>query len=376
MHYPFLTPAFLDALTQSASVGTDTGWHPCPVQLRHNGALLASMPLYLKTHSWGEYVFDWAWADAYRRHGLAYYPKLVTAIPFTPATGPRVNFAAGADRHQVSRQLVDRIIELAGEYSASSWHLLFPDADLLALLDDKRLLRRTGTQFHWFNRGYRTFDEFLGRFNARKRKMVRRERRRVAEQGISVQLLAGTEIDAGLWDFFYNLYQRTYRKRSGSRGYLTREFFRQVGRSLPDQVILAVARRQQEPIACALYFRDSDCLYGRYWGSLMEVDCLHFELCYYQGIDYAIAHGLQRFDAGAQGEHKILRGFEPVATQSLHWIADPRFAAAIKHFADSERLQVEDYIREARTFLPYRQAVSEQYSQPGLKQDDSSGASV
>lgn len=354
MRYPFLSEPFLDALEASGSVGTGTGWQPCHLRQESAGKLEALMPLYSKTHSYGEYVFDWSWASAYQRHGLAYYPKLVTAIPFTPVTGPRVLFGADADRSRVCPELLERVIDQARRVGASGWHLLFPDQQLLDLFRDQRLQHRQGVQFHWFNRGYADFDAFLGTLSARKRKMLRRERRRVAEQGVSVEMLEGAAISASLWDFFYQLYQDTYLKRSGSRGYLRPAFFHRIGRELGQQVLMAVAYLGGEPIACSLFFRDDQCLYGRYWGCRRDLDCLHFELCYYQGIDYAITRGLRRFDAGAQGEHKILRGFEPVRTHSLHWLADPGFARAVGRFLDEERHQVEDYIDQARALLPYR----------------------
>ncbi len=354
MNYPFLEPAFLDALAASNSVGRGTGWEPLPIELRDHGQRLALMPLYLKSHSWGEYVFDWAWADAYDRHGLDYYPKLVTAIPFSPATGPRVVYGAGVDRRALARQLVAEVHRLAGEVSASGWHLLFPDAPTLDDFTGPDLMQRSGVQFHWFNRGYQDFDDFLERFVARKRKMVRRERRRIGEQGLRVEMLVGEDIGAPLWDFFFRLYQRTYLKRSGNRGYLTRDFFGRVGAAMPAQIAMAVAYDGADIVACALYFSDANTLYGRYWGAAREYDCLHFELCYYQGIDYAIRLGLQKFDAGAQGEHKILRGFEPVETHSLHWIRRAEFAAAIAQFIRREKNDNAAYMAQARSLLPYR----------------------
>lgn len=325
-----------------------------PIQLQDRGETLAFMPLYLKTHSWGEYVFDWAWANAYDRHGLNYYPKLVTAIPFSPATGPRVIFDANAKRPALARQLVAEVQQLAEEVGASGWHLLFPDAATLSDFAGLGLMQRSGVQFHWFNRGYGSFDELLDHFVARKRKMVRRERRRIGEQGLRVEMLAGAEISAPLWDFFFRLYQRTYLKRSGNRGYLTRDFFARVGAAMPAQIAMAVAYDGADTVACALYFRDATTLYGRYWGCVRDYDGLHFELCYYQGIDYAIRLGLQKFDAGAQGEHKILRGFEPVETHSLHWIKRADFADAIAQFIEREQKDNNLYIEQARALLPYR----------------------
>ena len=302
--YPFLTPAFLDALEHSGSVGPGSGWQPNHLRVVGRDGEQAFMPLYLKSHSWGEYVFDWGWADAYRRHGLDYYPKLLSAIPFTPATGPRIRFAPGVDRPSLTRDLVRQAVDLAGEQGASSWHILFPDSDHLALLeavDDPRLMRRTGVQFHWLNRDYDSFETFLAALSSRRRKMIRRERRQVAEQDFDIEMVPGDAIEPGLWAFFYRVYHRTYLKRSGSAGYLTREFFMALGENLAGQVAMAVARRNGEPVAAALFFHDDTTLYGRYWGCEGEYDFLHFELCYYRGIDFAITRGLRTFDAGAQG---------------------------------------------------------------------------
>ncbi len=355
--YPFLTPAFLDALEGSGCVGTGSGWQPHHLRIAGPRGEQAFMPLYLKSHSWGEYVFDWGWADAYRRHGLPYYPKLLSAIPFTPATGPRIRFAAGVDQQALTAELAHQAIQLAREQGASSWHILFPDSEhlaLLAALEDPSLMLRNGVQFHWFNGAYEDFEHFLAALSSRKRKMIRRERRQVAEQGFAIEMVPGEAIDGALWEFFYRLYQRTYLKRSGGTGYLNRDFFMALGEALPRQVTMAVARRGTAPVAAALFFHDDHTLYGRYWGCEREYDFLHFELCYYRGIDFAIERGLKKFDAGAQGEHKILRGFTPVETHSLHWIAEPAFAEAVREFLARERHQVSGYREEAASLLPYR----------------------
>ena len=354
-NYPFLKPAFFQALADSNSVGPGTGWLPAHVVIEEHGQTLAYMPTYQKSHSWGEYVFDWAWADAYQRNGLKYYPKLISAIPFSPITGPRVRFAEDVDQQALSRQLVDKVLAQARATEASGWHLLFPDASTLANFQHPDLMHRYGVQFHWFNHNYQCFDDFLATLVARKRKMVRRERRRISEQNIDVEMIKGAEIDADLWAFFYSVYQNTYLKRSGSEGYLTADFFVRLGENLADNIVMALATENGEPIACALYFCDTTTLYGRYWGCVREYDYLHFELCYYQGIDYAIANGLQKFDAGAQGEHKILRGFEPVETHSLHWIKHPGFAEAIAKFLSQEKRDNAQYIANARSALPYKE---------------------
>lgn len=350
--YPFLKPEFLSALEDSGSATAATGWEP-----RHlssvDGALF--MPLYVKTHSYGEYVFDWAWANAYHRSGLAYYPKLVTAIPFSPITGPRLRLAAGADSERTATALLAAVAEAAEATGASSWHLLFPDTATREILRGHGLLERSGVQFHWHNQGYESFEHFLAGLASRKRKMMRRERSTVVDQGLTVAMLEGPAIDADLWSFFHGLYQNTYAKRSGNGGYLTPDFFRRIGATLAHQIAMAVAYDAGKPVAAALYFHDRETLYGRYWGCVREYECLHFELCCYQGIDYAIRHGLTKFDAGAQGEHKIARGFTPVETWSLHWIRHRGFATAIADFLERERGHNQEYMAAARAQLPYRQ---------------------
>lgn len=351
LEYPFLRPAFLKALENSGSVSRETGWDPQHIE-PSGPDYRVFMPLYVKDHSWGEYVFDWSWADAYQRNGLPYYPKLVSAIPFTPATGPRVIATGTAREEAYYPQLFAEVKALAAERGASGWHLLFPQQWQQAMLPE--LLHRTGVQFHWHNRDYQGFDDFLATLVSRKRKMIKRERRNVGDQGLTIALLEGDRISTELWDFFYDVYRLTYLKRSGNTGYLNREFFAQISTAMPEQIAMSVAYEDQQPVACALYFFDDDTLFGRYWGCLKAFEHLHFELCYYQGIELAIAKKLQKFDAGAQGEHKIIRGFEPVITHSLHWIADPRFAAAIADFLERERHHNQLYQEQARSMLPYK----------------------
>jgi predicted N-acyltransferase len=301
----------------------------------------------------GEYVFDYAWANAYHDNGMDYYPKLLTAIPFTPSTGPRMT---GLDSLEADhgQQLFEEVLAVAQETGASSWHMLFPSDQQLALFEDSRLLQRNGVQYQWFNRDYQSFDDYLNGLNSRKRKMVRKERAEVSAQNITIQVLQGEQITSDIWQLFYMLYERTYAKRNGTRGYLTEAFFTQIGETMPEQIAMAVARQGNVPIACALYFFDQDTLYGRYWGSAGEFSYLHFELCYYSGIEFAISKGLKKYDAGAQGEHKIIRGFEPIKTHSLHWIEHPQFRQAIKRFLDSEQLGIEQHIQQARAILPFR----------------------
>ena len=357
--YPFLRHEFLYGLEQTGCARADTGWQGCHLLLRDAAGVLAVMPLYLKSHSYGEYVFDWSWADAWQRSGLHYYPKLVSAIPFTPATGPRLCMREDADPATTWHAALDAIRGLAHKRGISSWHLLFPEQDVASSLLAAGLHRRTATQFHWFNRGYTSFDDFLADFTSRKRKSLRRERARVAEQGLTLRTLCGEEIGPREWQQFHHFYRMTYAKRSGHGGYLTREFFTQTAPRLGEQVIMVMAYLEGRAVAGALYFRSSDTLYGRYWGCEQEYDCLHFETCYYQGIEYCIAHGLQKFDPGAQGEHKIQRGFRPVPTWSNHWIADPRLAAAVGDFTRSEEQHSAAYLRDAATLLPFRETENE-----------------
>jgi predicted N-acyltransferase len=353
--YPFLRHEFLALLESTGCTDRTSGWLPLHATLYRGDNLIALMPLYLKSHSYGEYVFDWSWADAWRRHGLNYYPKLVTAVPFTPATGPRLCLASGEERAVVYPILLQAIRQMAQEQGASSWHVLFPEPDASEALERAGTSIRVASQFHWINRGYTCFDDFLAEFNSRKRKSLKRERRRVEEQGIEMRVIEGEQITAADWERFYFFYQMTYTKRSGHGGYLNREFFLGLGAAIGKQCVLVMAYQEQQAVAGALYFRSADTLYGRYWGCEQELDCLHFETCYYQGIEYAIKHSLQRFDPGAQGEHKIQRGFTPIKTWSNHWIADPGFADAIADFSRREQQQIDNYISSASTYLPFKQ---------------------
>jgi predicted N-acyltransferase len=352
--YPFLRHHFLLGLETTNCTTAETGWQPCHLLLRDSGRLVAVLPLYLKSHSYGEYVFDWSWADAWRRSGLDYYPKLVSAVPFTPATGPRLCHLPEIDSKRAWSAALQAIKAFADRQKLSSWHLLFPEESVSVQLLEQHLPQRQAVQFHWFNQDYNDFDEFLARFSSRKRKSLKRERRRIQEQGLELETLTGSTISSAQWDAFYQFYQVTYAKRSGHGGYLTREFFTEVAAAMGDQVIMVLASDSGSPVAGALYFRSADTLYGRYWGCIKEFDCLHFEACYYQGIEYCIRERLQRFDPGAQGEHKIQRGFEPVETFSNHWIADPELARAVADFTDRERPHTLAYLQEAATLLPFK----------------------
>lgn len=341
-NYPFIRHEFFAALEDSGSTIAKTGWQPHHLVIRDPAGtaagagiaavsdIAAIVPLFIKHHSYGEYVFDWAWADAYQRSGQRYYPKLLTAIPFTPSLGPRFLWRNSTD--PLLDLIVTAITDEAQRLNASSWHCLFPDSNTSERLAQRGISRRLGCQFHWYNQGFASFDEFLQSLTSRKRKNIRKERYRVIEQGVEIRLKTGRDILAWEWDTFYQLYHLTYFKRSGRQGYLGADFFHRLARTMPEQIVLVIAYVAGDMIAAALNFRDRDTLYGRYWGCRQEFDFLHFEACYYQGIEYAIDQGLSRFDPGAQGEHKIQRGFTPVPTWSNHWIAATDFRHAINDF--------------------------------------------
>lgn len=358
--YPFARYEFLSALETSGSVGGQSGWLPRHLVIEDDQGLAAAMPLYEKNHSYGEYVFDWQWANAFERHGQAYYPKLLTAIPFTPATGPRILTRNKEQLAEVLPVVRSALHQLSSELAISSWHLLFADNETVELLkNDQDLMQRQDIQFHWQNCGcqdntkYRDFDHFLEGFRSSKRKQIKRERRKISEQGIYIQRRAGSEITSRDWDEFYACYQSTYLKRSGHTGYLNKEFFDDIATSLADSCMLVTAYKDDALIAASLFFFDEQRLYGRYWGALSSHDCLHFEACYYQGIEFAIERDLECFDPGTQGEHKLVRGFEPTKTTSFHWIADADFADAIDRFLQQERQHTDRYQTAATDHLPF-----------------------
>ena len=357
-HYPFLRHEYLLALEASGCVCSATGWTPCHLIVRNGqGMLVGAMPLYRKTNSFGEFVFDWAWADAYRRSGLNYYPKLVSSVPYTPATSTRLLYAPGENQTEITRLLLDSALALTRQSGASSLHLLFPDPAEMPLLSAAGMMLRKDCQFHWHNRDYTSFDDFLGTFTAEKRKKTRRERRRVAEAGISFEHLSGHDINPGLWKQLMPLYASTFLYR-GRSPYLNEDFFLRIGASLPDQLLVILARQHGEPVATAICYRSADTLYGRYWGSTGNFHSLHFETCYYQGIDYCIANGLRSFEPGTQGEHKLARGFAPTETWSAHWLSHPQFAAAVDNYLERERAHIDEYMDSARAHVPFRKNLS------------------
>ncbi|WP_347987054.1 GNAT family N-acetyltransferase [Methylomonas sp. AM2-LC] len=351
--YPFIRHEFLQALEQSGAVSTETGWQVSHLLLYQNHELLAILPLYRKQHSQGEYVFDQQWAAAYHQYGLAYYPKLLTAIPFTPSQGQRVLIKPTCDNQAVISYFLSHIQQLAEHTHVSSWHCLFPAEQQFDQLRLAGLTIRQGVQFHWFNQSYQSFDDFLQSLTASKRKMLKRERRRVADEGIHLDSIEGKDITDEQWQVFFRFYVLTYQKK-GAYAYLNLAFFRQIAASMAEQLLLVLAVKDGQYIAAALSFVGSDCLYGRYWGCEEDYSGLHFETCYYQGIDYCIKQGLQRFDSGAQGEHKIARGFQPVTTYSAHWLKDERFAQVIADFVGREQQMLADYKQDASTYLPFK----------------------
>lgn len=348
---PFLRHAFLSALEDSGSVGAGSGWLPSHrLWEDERGQLQAALPAYLKQHSYGEYVFDYGWADACRRAGIAYYPKLLGAVPFSPVSGPRL-----LGSQQGAAQLLAALTDGLEAEGLSSLHVNFTQASCdQVFAQDQGWLQRLGCQFHWHNRGYRDFQDFLDALSSRKRKQMRKEREQVAGQGIDFDWRHGAELGEADWDFVYHCYANTYHVR-GQAPYLTRAFFSLLAERMPQSIRVVMARQHGRAVAMAFSLVGSDTLYGRYWGCLAEFDRLHFETCFYQGMAMAIEAGYQRFDAGAQGEHKLIRGFEPVITHSWHYLCHPGLRAAVAEFLEQERPGIRAYAEQARGYLPYRQ---------------------
>ena len=344
---PFLRHEFLGALLETGCASARTGWRPQFLLLERDGRLAGAMPLFVKSHSRGEYVFDWAWADAYARQGLAYYPKLLCAVPFTPVSGPRLLAADDAAREALAGAA------LAAAREFSSLHVLFAPREEAALLEGRGMLLRRTVQFHWRNEGYADFEGFLGRLSHQRRKNIRQERRRVREAGVALRWIEGTAIGPRDWEFFYRCYASTYAAH-GNRPYLSLEFFQRIGAAMPENLLLVVAERRGTPIAAALDVIGGGAMYGRYWGALEHVPLLHFEACYYQAIEFAIARGLERFEGGAQGEHKLFRGLMPVETLSVHWLAEPRFARAVEDYLAREAQGIAQYVNELHEHTPFK----------------------
>ena len=357
---PFLRHEFLLALEESGCAAPQTGWDPKHLVIEDaDGELAAAMPLFRKSHSRGEFVFDFSWAGAYAQQGIRYYPKLLTAVPFTPVSGPRLLINSQADAKATTKAAFRATIEHARMERLSSWHVLFPAEDTVADLDRAGLILRRDCQFHWYNRGYDSFEAFLATFTAEKRKKAKRERRRVAEAGIEFDTLHGGDMTAALWRTVYRFYADTFH-RHGHEPYLNLDFFKRIAAAMPNELMLKVARIASEPIAVAVFFVGSEALYGRYWGAGGNFHSLHFEACYYQGIEYCIEKKLQRFEPGTQGEHKVPRGFVPTITHSAHYIADSRFAAAIRDYAQREARGVDHYAAAVQSHVPYHRAPDEE----------------
>ncbi|OGB23145.1 MAG: GNAT family N-acetyltransferase [Burkholderiales bacterium RIFCSPLOWO2_02_FULL_57_36] len=346
---PFLSFAFLDALHESGCASAQSGWRPQYLTLWHAEQLEAAIPLYEKNHSYGEYVFDWAWADAYQRNGLNYYPKLLSAIPFTPVTGGRLL----AQNEMARSALIDALRKMQEEYEISSSHILYPPDSQAALLGQAGFILRTGVQFHWVNPGYRDFEDFLSALEQKKRKNIRAERRRVREAGITFRRVPGALASQADWRFFKRCYDHTYAAHY-STPYLNLDFFLRIGAGMPQHILLVIAEREGKPIASSLSIHTDRTLYGRYWGAVEHHPCLHFETAYYQPLEFCIETGIECFEGGAQGQHKMARGFLPQKTWSAHWLAHPAFADAIERFLERENNGVEAYLDELNENTPFR----------------------
>ncbi len=349
--HPLLSHAFLHALHESGSACERTGWAPRYLLLRDGEDLRGAVPMYLKGHSYGEYVFDWAWADAWHRAGREYYPKLLCAIPFTPVTGPRLLARDAATR----THLLAGVLQLAKEAEASTFHCLFPPETEARTMEDAGLMLRRTVQFHWHNPGYASFDDFLGTMNHEKRKKVKQERRKVRDAGIEFTWKVGREITEDDWRFFVRCYDDTYRRHHSSP-YLNLDFFLRLGETMPDNLLLAIGHRDGRAVCAAFDVFSDVALYGRYWGTTEYVPGLHFEACYYQAIAFCIERRIGRFEGGAQGEHKLARGLEPVTTFSAHWVSDPAFDGAVRRFVDRESRQIAAYVNELAEHTPFKDA--------------------
>lgn len=352
---PFLRHAFLQALESSGSVSIATGWEPCHISVWQADRLVGALPMYRKYHSYGEYVFDWGWAEALERAGGHYYPKALSAIPFTPVPGPRSLIATDVNADAIREQLASAWQGQCEEQALSSWHLLFAEEQEVAAWQRQfpGLIAREGVQFQWRDQGFKDFDGFLASLTSKRRKMIKRERRLVAEQGFTMRRLEGSEITQDAMAHFYRCYTITYHER-GRPPYLNQSFFERLRHTMPEALVLVQALLDGQPVAAALCFRSETALYGRYWGSEVVADCLHFEACYYQGIEYCLVQGLTLFDPGTQGEHKLVRGFAPQRVRSLHYLAHPGLAAGVAQFCQQEAAHINAYRQAAAQALPFK----------------------
>ncbi len=340
---------FLRAMEVSNCVGDGTGWYPAHIFAHQENKLIGAMPLYIKSHSYGEYVFDWAWADAYQRSGLDYYPKLLCAIPFTPVGGPRLL----TDDEHTKSLLIKSAIQFAEANEFSSFHCLYPAEDEKNSWAQQSMMKRKSFQFHWTNKGYITFDEFLSSMNHQKRKKIRQEREKLRNLGISLETVTGTRASDNEWDFFFKCYQQTYLER-GSTPYLNQKFFDSIRSSMGEHILLVFAKFEGDFVASAMNIIGDNVIYGRYWGSTRYIPGLHFEVCYYQAIEYAIKNDIARFEGGAQGEHKLARGLEPVETDSYHWLAHPQFAEAVSSYLERESPAVDNHVGSLQVRSPFK----------------------
>ena len=350
---PFLKHEFLSALETHDCVGLSCGWQPQHIVIYDGERLVGASPLYIKHHSHGEFVFDWSWAEAYQRNQLSYYPKLVSAVPYTPMTGQRLLIADDVNQEDISRRLINAAIELAEEHSYSSVHWLFPTTEQKTLLQQAGLIIRQGCQYHWHNHGHQSFDHYLSHFSSRKRKNVLKERRQVAQAGVTFRQLRGDEVSPDEWRLFHKYYREIYDRKWGFPS-LSLGFFEEISRTMPDQILLVLAYLNDDCIATALNLRSDDTLYGRHWGCSMQLPGLHFETCYYQGLEYCIQEGLERFEPGAQGEHKIARGFLPTTTWSAHWVANLQFSEAIDRYTRTEAMEMDKMMQRLDEHSPFR----------------------
>ena len=351
---PFARHEFLFAMERHGAIGEEFGWIPQYLLAYQNNTLVGAVPMYLKDNSYGEFVFDWAWAEAYARSGFDYYPKLVVSIPYTPATGNRLFIHPEHDCGAIANALINHALLHAEKLGVSSLHWLFMDErDTQYFKAHPEFLMRLGCQFHWHNQNYESFNHYLDSFRSSKRKKIRRERKHVQEQNINLNVLSGNEITEQQWDIYHQFYTSTFERKSGIPTF-SKSFFQEIGQSMPENIVLVMADYNKQYVASAFNMRGAHSLYGRHWGCLAEFHSLHFEACYYQGLDYAIKHGLQQFEPGAQGEHKISRGFLPTATWSAHWIAEPKFKQAIDQFLQHETNGMQHYIKELTKHSPFR----------------------
>ena len=352
---PFCRFEFLNALEQHNCLGQTYGWLPQHIVIKDNDQLVGASPMYLKNNSYGEFVFDWAWADAYHRSGIEYYPKLVTSVPYTPATGARFLVKDPERYNEISKLIISAGLEHAQSLGVSSLHWLFTNNEDTQQLETFNLMTRLGCQFHWKNNSYKDFDHYLSFFNSKNRKKIKRERRQVKEQNIDIQIKTGHTMTNDLWKTFHEFYTSTFDKKSGMAT-LSLDFFKSIGSTMPGNVLVLFAQHSDKYVASAFCIRGNNTLYGRHWGCNEEFNNLHFELCYYQGLEYCIDNGLNYFEPGAQGEHKIYRGFLPTETYSAHWVAHPEFDSIIRKHVQHEYEGMQYYIKDMKTHSPFKSA--------------------